>query len=85
MQCCGTYGPNDWEAVYKNQTLPKSCCVEIPINEENKNQEKDCTVDHANKMGCLDKLLQLLDSKTLILAGVVLAVAGVQVCVMRIS
>lgn len=74
MDCCGTYGPNDWETIFPNKTIPSSCCPIINLNEA-----EVCTVAHANSAGCLDKLLHLLDSNTLVLAGVVLAVAGIQV------
>ncbi|XP_065355542.1 CD63 antigen [Calliphora vicina] len=74
MDCCGTYGPIDWETIFPNKTIPSSCCPIINLNEA-----EVCTVAHANSAGCLDKLLHLLDSNTLVLAGVVLAVAGIQV------
>lgn len=45
----------------------------------NLNEADACTAAHANPDGCLQKLVDILDSKTLLLAGVVLGVAGVQV------
>lgn len=45
----------------------------------NLNEADVCTVIHARPNGCLKKLLGILDSKTLVLAGVVLGVAGIQV------
>lgn len=74
MDCCGTYGPKDWEPIFPNKTMPASCCPVIMLNEA-----EVCTLDQATSEGCLNKLLQLLDSKTLVLAGVVLGVAGIQV------
>ncbi|KAH8285777.1 hypothetical protein KR018_002891 [Drosophila ironensis] len=73
LDCCGTYGPEDWETIYPNKTLPAACCSVINLSEA-----KECTRIHANTKGCLQKLLNILDSKTLILASVVLAVAGIQ-------
>jgi len=74
LDCCGTFGPNDWENNFPNKTLPAACCSVINLSEA-----KECTSVHANQQGCLQKLLDILDSKTLILAAVVLAVAGIQV------
>ncbi|XP_073824359.1 tetraspanin 39D [Musca autumnalis] len=73
LGCCGIKGPTDWEEVFSNKTIPSSCCQMINLNEADA-----CTVAHANPNGCLQKLLDILDSKTLVLAGVVLGVAGVQ-------
>lgn len=74
LDCCGTYGPEDWESIFPNKTLPAACCSVINLS-----VAKECTVDYATPQGCLQKLLTILDSKTLILASVVLAVAGIQV------
>lgn len=74
LDCCGTYGPNDWEGIFPNKTLTPACCKTINLSEAS-----ECTTLHAIKDGCLQKLLKVLDGKTLILAGVVLAVAGIQV------
>ncbi|XP_037928788.1 CD63 antigen-like [Teleopsis dalmanni] len=73
LGCCGTFSSSDWEDISENKTLPASCCEVIILNEA-----EECTAVHANKEGCLPTLLALLDSKTLILAGVVLCVAGIQ-------
>ncbi|XP_011192839.1 CD63 antigen [Zeugodacus cucurbitae] len=73
MDCCGTFGPKDWVPIFHNSSLPPACCAVINLNEA-----QDCTVVHAHSEGCLNKLLTLLDSKTLTLAGVVLGVAGIQ-------
>lgn len=74
LDCCGTYGPEDWESIFPNKTLPAACCSVINLS-----QSKECTVNDATPQGCLQKLLKIMDSKTLILASVVLAVAGIQV------
>lgn len=73
LDCCGTYGPNDWDGIFPNKTLSPSCCKLINLSEA-----QECTTLHAMNQGCLAKLLGILDSKTLVLAGVVLAVAGIQ-------
>jgi len=74
LDCCGTYGPNDWDGIFSNKTLSPACCKLINLSEA-----QECTTLHAINQGCLPKLLGILDSKTLVLAGVVLAVAGIQV------
>ncbi|XP_034475349.1 CD63 antigen [Drosophila innubila] len=73
LDCCGTYGPNDWDGIFPNKTLSPACCKLINLSEA-----QECTTLHAINQGCLHKLLGILDSKTLVLAGVVLAVAGIQ-------
>jgi len=78
LDCCGTYGPNDWDGIFPNKTLSPSCCKLINLSEA-----QECTTLHAINQGCLAKLLGILDSKTLVLAGVVLAVAGIQVNISR--
>lgn len=75
LECCGINDPSDWKQVFHNDTLPPSCCTMVPIVGE---QADRCTTDHSHQAGCLKKLLTLLDSKTLILGGVVLTVALVQ-------
>lgn len=72
LDCCGIKGPNDWQQVFNNSTLPESCCSEIPTNET-------CTKVHAHPKGCSDKLLSLLNENVAILAAVATAVALVQV------
>lgn len=79
LDCCGTHGPSDWEGIFPNKTLSPACCKVINLSEA-----KECTTLHAVPHGCLEKLLKVLDSKTLILAGVVLAVAGIQVSVIEL-
>lgn len=72
LDCCGIQGPDDWEHVFHNTTLPPSCCSEIPTTTE------DCTKQHAHPKGCINKLLLLLNSNIAILASVATTVAIVQ-------
>ncbi|XP_037961173.1 CD63 antigen-like [Teleopsis dalmanni] len=74
LRCCGTLNSSDWEPIFKNNTLPTSCCEIIILNEA-----KECTTVHANEEGCLPKLLDILDSKTFILASALAAVPIVQI------
>lgn len=73
LHCCGTNGPSDWEKVFHNATLPSSCCEALPVG------QTTCDMAHATPEGCMPKLLHFLESKSLILAGVGLGVALVQV------
>uniref|UniRef100_U5EVW1 Tetraspanin n=1 Tax=Corethrella appendiculata TaxID=1370023 RepID=U5EVW1_9DIPT len=72
MECCGVNSADDWEPIFKNDTLPASCCVEYAVD------TKKCTKANASKEGCLPKLLNFLDTKSLILAGVGVGVAAIQ-------
>ncbi|GAB0099728.1 Tetraspanin [Sergentomyia squamirostris] len=72
LKCCGIQGPSDWEQVFHNSTLPNSCCEEIPFN------ISECTKEHALNSGCMPKLLELLRKNALILAGVGIGIAIVQ-------
>lgn len=73
MDCCGINGPADWNKVFPDGTIPKSCCKKLPVNIDN------CTLEWANKDGCKPILLQLLDKKSIILGGVGIGVALIQV------
>uniref|UniRef100_A0A8D8AXP5 Tetraspanin n=1 Tax=Culex pipiens TaxID=7175 RepID=A0A8D8AXP5_CULPI len=72
MKCCGVNGPKDWEPIFKNDTVPKSCCHELPIG------TTKCTRKHADPEGCFPKLSAFLGSKSLILAGIGVGLAAVQ-------
>lgn len=72
LECCGIKGPTDWRPIFKNKTVPAMCCHLLPES------VKHCTTDHASKIGCLPKLLQFLDNKSLLLGGVGIGIALVQ-------
>lgn len=75
LHCCGVNGPDDWQVVFHNSTLPPECCRnEVPVCDRN---------DTGNVIGegCKAILLNLLDSKALIVGAVGLAVAIIQVWV----
>ena len=72
LNCCGINKPDDWKFVFKNQSLPGSCC--------GKEDAKRCTYDLLTKPeGCKNKLMILLDDNALLLGGVGLGIAGIQV------
>lgn len=70
--CCGIYGPEDWEELYNNDTLPNSCCTVL-------NEFYECTYTYAFKEGCLTALTQFVESSIRILTFSLIFVAVVQV------
>lgn len=69
---CGINGPNDWKRIYINTTVPSTCCHLLPEN------VKQCTSVYASKEGCYPKLLNFLDTKSLLLGFVGIGIAIVQ-------
>lgn len=72
LECCGIKDASDWRPIFKNKTVPAMCCHLLPES------IKHCTTDHASKIGCLPRLLQFLDNKSLLLGGVGIGIALVQ-------
>lgn len=72
LKCCGTDSMKDWEQVYKNGTVPYSCCPDNPVGES-------CSPDKANPNGCLKVLKELLEKNTTLVGGFGLGVAFTQV------
>lgn len=76
LQCCGIYGPGDW-AANNITTLPSTCCsgqeitsgVAAPCTE---------TSEHFHKDGCLNKLVAYFKDIAMVLGGVGIGVAIVQ-------
>lgn len=73
MECCGTTGPQSWQPIFHNDSIPMACCGRLPVNQD------FCDIEHAYKDGCLPKLLHFFKSKSLILASVGVGIALVQV------
>jgi len=71
LVCCGTNGPQDWEDVFHNKTIPDTCCNEAL-------KVLPCTMEFAHKDGCMPKLLTLLDDKSVVLTAVGIGVALLQ-------
>jgi len=71
LTCCGIKGPDDYRKVFHNDTLPNSCCVHF--------ETKDvCTQQNAIQDGCLPILLKFFKSRALILGGVGIGIAVIQ-------
>lgn len=73
MHCCGIKGPDDYQQVFHDLTLPNSCCTKFAPN------SNVCTQENAVKNGCMPILVQFFQSKSLLLAGVGIGIALVQV------
>lgn len=73
LHCCGIGSADDWEPVFKNNTLPESCCQHMPLNDHN------CTKPNASREGCKSKLYSVLNSKALLLGGIGIGIAAFQV------
>lgn len=78
LNCCGIIGPQDWVGILPENLLPGSCCQ--------KEQEYVCKIDDSsmNNDGCKDKLLDYLKSHLTKMAGIAIAVAVIQACIMCI-
>ncbi|CAB0037634.1 unnamed protein product [Trichogramma brassicae] len=75
LQCCGVDRPSDWErAGFTGNTLPQSCCTEM--------QGIDPTCDmndiKSNTEGCKQQLQRKIEENGLILGGVGIGVALIQ-------
>ncbi|XP_063701701.1 CD63 antigen-like [Culicoides brevitarsis] len=79
FNCCGIMQPDDWKPIFKNDTVPNSCCnkASVLIPPE-KPRNTTCTQEYAAKMGCRAKLYEFLDNSALILGAVGLSIAVVQ-------
>lgn len=75
LKCCGITKAEDWRQVFGefNNTAPESCCDAI------KNSDGKCTYDLISRPGCKNKLINFLDDSALLLGGVGLGIAGIQV------
>ncbi|KAF7668103.1 hypothetical protein LDENG_00032540 [Lucifuga dentata] len=87
LQCCGyrNYTDFDGSPFNSNVTLgniyPDMCCnTTIPTGTCNEDK-----AHYSNIIGCFDKLVQLIEENAVIVAGVVLAIAVLEVAAMVVS
>ncbi|CAH2086803.1 unnamed protein product [Euphydryas editha] len=75
LQCCGIYGVGDWAA--NGQPIPSTCCAGREILD---NKPTECTADSPSihKNGCLDLILSHMKELALVLGGVGIGIAFVQ-------
>ncbi|XP_001605038.2 CD63 antigen [Nasonia vitripennis] len=75
LQCCGVHSPQDWaRAGFTGNTLPNSCCTEIAAN----NPTCDTNDIKSNTEGCKAQLQKKIEENALILGGVGIGVALIQ-------
>ncbi|KZC11628.1 CD63 antigen, partial [Dufourea novaeangliae] len=75
LQCCGMVGPNDWVHVgFSDNTVPNSCCKEVP-----KGSKCDLNSIHIYEEGCMNSLQGAIERNALILGGVGIGIAIIQV------
>ena len=74
LQCCGIYGPNDWARIgFPDDTAPNSCCKEIP-----KGSKCDLNSIYLREEGCLHNLQSAIEHNALIMGGVGIGIAVIQ-------
>ncbi|XP_042248584.1 tetraspanin 35 [Thunnus thynnus] len=82
LKCCGFKNAEDFEGspYYKdhNGQYPSQCCSSTiqPCN--------NATVDMGNT-GCFQKIKQLIDDNTVVIVGVALGIAALELCAMAVS
>ncbi|CAG9862115.1 unnamed protein product [Phyllotreta striolata] len=72
-ECCGVRGPGDWYNVTHNNVLPHTCCPDTP-------DDNSCTTASKNvyQASCVDKLKGIFNKYGVIIGGVGLGIAGLQ-------
>ncbi|XP_074093816.1 CD63 antigen isoform X1 [Cotesia typhae] len=73
FKCCGIGGSGDWANLYPNTELPNSCCHEVAFN-----QKCDSNSITVSTEGCMNKLKSAIEDKAVILGGVGIGIALVQ-------
>lgn len=68
LRCCGQTGPEDWKEVFRNDTLPDTCCASI----------NPCNMHDSYQNGCLQIFQKEVENYALILGGVGIGVACIQ-------
>ncbi|KAJ9584116.1 hypothetical protein L9F63_021525, partial [Diploptera punctata] len=69
LRCCGINGPDDWEEIFKDNVLPETCCA---------NTNPCYNNEEAHKNGCLQLLQNEVENYALIIGGVAIGVACIQ-------
>lgn len=84
LKCCGFYNASDFvDSPYyteHNEQYPPECCpgTSNPCNQ---------TVAGSNMTitGCFPKIKQLIDDNTVVIVGVALGIAALEICAMAVS
>ncbi|XP_034251915.1 CD63 antigen-like [Thrips palmi] len=75
FKCCGVNGPDDWQTVFKNTTLPDFCCPDKDVKDK-------CILNGPipyNKEGCLMKFEKIFHDKGFLVVGIGLGVCFIQI------
>lgn len=81
LMCCGVNDPTDWTNISPNKTLPASCCMPKFID-QTVGHCFDLQVVGENKYfqdGCVGKLKNRIDKNAVILIGVGIGIAFIQI------
>lgn len=80
LQCCGMNGPTDWTQLGSiDNIIPESCCKEVPAQ-----GKCDSNSIHLHEDGCMMRLKAAIENSALILGGVGVGIAIVQVRLINI-
>ncbi|XP_055304293.1 23 kDa integral membrane protein-like [Sitodiplosis mosellana] len=71
LKCCGIDGPNDWNHVLPNDTIPGSCCQKAA-------DDKTCTITEAIQTGCKTAFIEFLNSHIFTVIGYAIAAVVLQ-------
>nr|XP_046272605.1 tetraspanin 35 [Scatophagus argus] len=83
LKCCGFYNASDFVGspyyVANNQRYPPQCCgdTDNPCNQT--------LADAMAATGCFPKIKQLIDDNTVVIVGVALGIAVLEICAMAVS
>lgn len=74
LQCCGMLSSTDWARVgFSDNIVPNSCCKEVP-----EGSKCDSNSIHIHSNGCMSNLQSAIEHNALILGGVGIGVAIIQ-------
>ncbi|KAE8283652.1 Tetraspanin-1 [Larimichthys crocea] len=80
LNCCGFYNSSDFvgSPYYQthNQQYPPQCCS---------NSYNQCNQTMAMTTGCFPKIKELVDENTVVIVGVALGIAALEICAMAVS
>ncbi|XP_005176550.1 23 kDa integral membrane protein isoform X1 [Musca domestica] len=81
LMCCGVDYPSDWRTMSANKTLPASCCHPEYIEESvgHCTESPALGKDKYFQEGCVGKLKQRIDKNAVILIGVGIGIAFIQI------
>ncbi|KAJ9598191.1 hypothetical protein L9F63_011129 [Diploptera punctata] len=79
LQCCGVGNFTDWEHVFKNDSLPLSCCARLPGMTGIQNCTVESTTSHVYTVGCIQALGNFVRDHAAVIGGSGIGIAFIQV------